>query len=183
MKHLVRIALLTAILPLSAQAADTPVCPVRHHVVHRHKVAAHHGTGGSIAVVIDQARVISFAKPVKTLYVGNPTVVDVNMLDPQHAFILGKTFGETNMIALQADGTPFSNQLVTVLNNGSAVTVNRGSDQFDYTCSRAHCETAPRPGDPKGYVDNTESAAQAHAGYGNSAASTMAAAQQSPSDR
>ncbi len=184
MKHLVQVAILTAALPLSAQAADAPLCPVHHHVVHHHhRIAAHHVGGSGIAVVVDQARIITFAKPVKTLFVGNPMVADVNMIDPQHAFLLGKTFGVTNMIALQADGTQFSNQQVTVLNNGSAVTVNRGADQFDYTCSLAHCETAPRPGDPKPYVDNTEGAAVAHEGYGNAAGSAMAASQQSPSDR
>ena len=85
------------------------------------------------------------------------------MIDSQHAFLLGKTFGVTNMIALAADGNQISNQQVTVLNNGAAVTINRGADQFNYMCTHAHCETAPRPGDPSQFVGNTEGTATSHA--------------------
>ncbi|HEY1613548.1 MAG TPA: pilus assembly protein N-terminal domain-containing protein [Rhizomicrobium sp.] len=175
MNYVVRVALMAACLPIAAHAADAPVChPAHHHHVAAHHKVASHASG--IAVVIDQARVVSFAKPVKTLFVGNPTVVDVNLIDSQHAFLLGKTFGITNLVALQADGSPLSNQQVTVLNNGSAVTVNRGGDQYNYMCSKSHCETAPRPGDPKVYVDNTESSATTHesASMANATASANA---------
>jgi Pilus formation protein N terminal region len=169
-KHMARafrIAILAASLPLlvTAAAATTPnaVChPVhRHHMIHA-KVATVHYADTGLGVTIDQARLVAFPKPVKTVFVGNPTVVDVSMIDSQHAFLLGKTFGVTNMIALAADGDQISNQQVTVLNNGAAVTINRGADQFNYMCTHAHCETAPRPGDPAAYVSNTESTATSH---------------------
>ena len=164
-----RIAILAASLPLvvPAAAATTPnaVChPVhRHHVVHAKVAVPHVAAASGLGVTIDQARLIAFPKPVKTVFVGNPTVVDVSMIDSQHAFLLGKTFGVTNMIALAADGNQISNQQVTVLNNGAAVTINRGADQYNYMCTHAHCETAPRPGDPAAYVGNTESTSTSHA--------------------
>ena len=175
-----RIAILAASLPLlvTAAAATTPnaVChPVhRHHVVHVKAAIVHHADAG-LGVTIDQARLIEFPKPVKTVFVGNPTVVDVSMIDSQHAFLLGKTFGVTNMIALAADGNQISNQQVTVLNNGAAVTINRGADQYNYMCTHVHCETAPRPGDPTGYVSNTESTATSHSGAATGAGSNVQA--------
>jgi hypothetical protein len=181
-----RIAILAASLPLvvTAAAATTPnaVChPVhRHHVVHA-KVAVVHYADAGLGVTIDQARLVAFPKPVKTVFVGNPTVVDVSMIDSQHAFLLGKTFGVTNMIALAADGNQISNQQVTVLNNGAAVTINRGADQFNYMCTHAHCETAPRPGDPAPFVSNTEGTATSHASAAN-AAGTNVPAQQAASN-
>jgi len=66
------------------------------------------------------------------------------------------------MIALSADGKQISNQQVTVLNNGAAVTINRGPEQYNYMCTLSHCETAPRPGDPQQYVGNTEGPATTH---------------------
>src|SRR5579862_6169904 len=161
MKTAVRTMLLVAALPLATAVAAAPVCPVKpHHVVRVHKVVQH-GPGG-IGIVVDQARLVTFPEPVKTLYVGNPFIADIQMVDAQHAFVLGKTFGVTNLIAMSANGKEVSNQQVTVLNNRVAVTVNRGADQFNYACNLAHCESAPRPGDQKEYVSGTEQAATAH---------------------
>jgi hypothetical protein len=149
-----------------------------HHVVHAHKVA--HASG--VSVTIDQARLISFPQPVKTVYVGNPTIVDISMIDPQHAFLLGKTFGLTNMIALGKDGKQISNQQVVVYNNAAALTINRGADQFDYMCTRVHCETAPRPGDPQSFIGNTEGAAASHSGAAAGAGNAAPAASQTASN-
>ena len=163
MVHAFRASVLATLLPLAmpAAAAETVCHPVHHrHTLHAAAPATHRVLG--VGVTIDQARLVSFPRPVKTVFVGNPTIVDISMIDSQHAFLLGKTFGVTNMIALGPDGKQISNQLVTVLNNGAAVTINRGADQFDYMCTRAHCETAPRPGDVSGFVSNTEGVATAH---------------------
>ncbi|HLY07425.1 MAG TPA: pilus assembly protein N-terminal domain-containing protein [Rhizomicrobium sp.] len=164
MKTAICAMLVATALPLTAGAAAAPVCPVKpHHAVHAkmNKVVQNRAPGG-IGVVVDQARLVSFPEPVKTLYVGNPWIADIQMVDAQHAFVLGKTFGVTNLIALSANGKEVSNQQVTVLNNRVAVTVNRGADQFNYACNLAHCESAPRPGDQKEYVSGTEQAATAH---------------------
>jgi hypothetical protein len=170
MKTAVRTLLLASALPLATGAASAPVCPVKpHHVSYVHKVAVHRAIGG-VGVVVDQARLVSFPEPVKIVYVGNPWIADVSMVDPQHAFLLGKTFGVTNMIALTADGKQLSNQQVTVTNNGAAVTVNRGADQFNYMCTLAHCEASPRPGDPQQYVQTTENTATQHENYASSGA-------------
>jgi len=181
MVRAIRASFLAAALPLTATAAVAPVChPVHHHhVAHVQKSVMNHPTAVAVGVgvVIDQARLVSFPEPVKTVYVGNPTIVDISMVDAQHAFLLGKSFGMTNMIALAPDGKQISNQQVTVLNNGAAVTVNRGADQFDYMCTRAHCETAPRPGDPNTFVTNTEGAASQHEGSATTSGNSVTAQQ------
>ncbi|MGH6890151.1 MAG: pilus assembly protein N-terminal domain-containing protein [Rhizomicrobium sp.] len=170
MVRAIRISLLATVLPLACSAAQaSAVChPVHHrHITRVHKAVSHRVAG--LGVVVDETRLISFAKPVKTVFVGNSTIADISMIDSQHAFLLGKTFGVTNMIALAADGQEISNRQVTVYNNGAAVTVNRGADQFDYMCTLAHCESAPRPGDNQGFVSTTESSATTHESQGNTA--------------
>jgi hypothetical protein len=183
MSRVIRASILAAMLPCVSIATAETVChPVHHHhhSLHARTAATHRVTG--IGVTIDQARLISFPTPVKTVYIGNPTIVDISMVDSQHAFLQGKTFGITNMIALGPDGKQISNQLVTVLNNGAAVTINRGADQFDYMCTHAHCETAPRPGDPTTFVSNTESVVTSHEasalGAGSNAATSPSASNQ-----
>ena len=176
MKRAVRTILLVAALPLATAAAAGPVCPVRvHHAATAHKATVHHTAG--IGLAVDQARLVAFPQPVKTVYVGNPTIADISMVDSEHAFVQGKTFGMTNLIALSADGKQVSNQQVTVLNNGAAVTVNRGADQFNYMCTVSHCETAPRPGDPQAYVQNTEGPVTTHEGAAATGATTSSSGQ------
>ena len=166
-----RASVLTLALPLIAAPAFAQVChpaPVHHHhAVHARKVE-HQAMG--VGVVIDQARLVSFDAPVKTVFVGNPTIADISMVDPQHALVLGKTFGLTNLVALGKDGKQISNQQVVVSNNGAAVTVNRGGEQFDYMCTHAHCETDPRPGDPNAFVTGTQGAVTQHESMASAAA-------------
>jgi hypothetical protein len=125
-----------------------------------------------VSVPMDEVRMVAFNRPVATLYMGNTTIADVNMIDSRHAFVLGKTFGETNLIALGPDGREVSNQHITVFGRRvGMVTLNRGPAQYNYTCTKAHCETQPVPGDVKTYFDDTHGAIQTHEDMGEKAAS------------
>jgi hypothetical protein len=128
-----------------------------------------------VSVPMDEVRMISFSRPVSTVFVGNTVIAEVNMIDSRHGFLLGKTFGETNMIALGADGHEIANQHVTVFGRRmGAITLNRGAAQYNYTCTKAHCETQPVPGDVKTYFDDTHGAIQTHEDMGVKAASNGA---------
>ena len=107
-----------------------------------------------VTVPMDEARTITFTKAVTTVYVGNPTIADVNMVDPHHAFVLGKDFGTTNVIALDATGREVSNIYVSVAENrGAAVTLFRGNNQVTMACGGPRCQISPTPGDAK-YKDD-----------------------------
>ena len=171
MKKTASIAVFLAPLLVATVAAATPA----RHVHHVRKPT----TGGGISVVMDQARLVTFLRPVKTVFVGDPTVADVNIVDSRHTFILGKTFGVTNIIALDANGAQIENKQITVVNHQAAVTLNRGPDQYNLSCTLAHCEVTPRPGDPKAYLDNTEQAVTEHQDLGNKNAMPASGAGQS----
>ncbi len=103
---------------------------------------------GSVTVPIDQARLVTFKQPVSTVYVGNPAMADITVIDSRHAFVLGKAFGTTNIIALDGTGKTISNDPLTILGHvASTVTLNRGPSQFTYACADSRCEAAPVPGD------------------------------------
>lgn len=130
-----------------------------------HKTQPKHRTPvpGGVSVVMDEARVVTFNRPISTVFVGNPMIADATVIDPYHAFVLGKTFGVTNLIALSSQSQMISNQQITVANRaGGVVTLNKGSNQFSYSCTVAHCESNPRPGDEKSYFDNTENSISTH---------------------
>jgi hypothetical protein len=101
-----------------------------------------------IEVPLDQVRIVTFNGPVKTVFVGNPMIADITVIDPTHVFILGKNFGTTNVVALDAKGRETLNEQITVLERpGSAVTLQRGAAKRTLNCTSARCESAPTPGD------------------------------------
>ncbi len=111
--------------------------------------------GPALSVPLDEVRVVSFAKPVATLYVGNPVIADVTIIDSRHAFVQGKAFGATNVVALDDGGRQIANQTIVVASkNNSVVTLLRGPQQTSYACTRQRCQPAPQPGDGKDAFEN-----------------------------
>src|SRR5437588_11448134 len=96
-----------------------------------------------IQVPLDHVRTVILARPAKTIYVGNPTIADITVVDPRHVFVLGNTFGSTNLIALDASGEQTLNDQVVVTDRpGAAVTVERGVFRTTMMCTVEHCEQA-----------------------------------------
>ena len=82
---------------------------------------------GTVSVPMDEVRTVTFPRPVTTVFMGNSTIADVNLVDSRHAFVLGKVFGTTNLIALDSSGHEISNVYVAVPETrGSTVTVFHG---------------------------------------------------------
>lgn len=137
--------------------------------------AAHPAYADGVAISMDEVRTITFPKPVATVYVGNPTIADINMIDSRHAFVLGKGFGTTNIVALDHEGDQVSNTHVSVLaHQDSTVTLQRGAGRLTYSCTASHCEATPEPGDAKDAYDAVNGEVTTH----EAAAKTAATAPQ-----
>ncbi len=155
---------------LAPAAAKTPVKP-HHKAVVRHAPQPVRG----VSLTMDEVRVVTFSRPIATVFVGNPTIADATVIDPHHAFLLGKTFGVTNLIALGPQSQTIANQQIMVSNRaGGVVTLNKGVAQYSYSCTRGHCESNPVPGDQKTYFDDTNSAVGSHQDQAIKAASAAA---------
>ncbi|HEY2032557.1 MAG TPA: pilus assembly protein N-terminal domain-containing protein [Rhizomicrobium sp.] len=152
-------ALRVAFLAASALLAASSIA-VAAHAASKHPVK-HIDDGLSVAM--DEARMITFTQPVTTLFLGNTTIADVTIIDSHHAYLLGKTFGMTNMIGLDSSNRQVLNAQVHVINRiMGSVTLNRGAETYNYSCTRLHCETSPKPGDPSTWVANTTAVSQQH---------------------
>ena len=110
-----------------------------------------------IEIPVDQVRVVTFTSPVKTVFVGNPVIADVTVIDPTHVFLLGKNLGVTNIIALDAGGNETFNDQISVHDrSGAAVTLQRGAARTTMSCTASQCEAVPTPGDdPTRYTSLT----------------------------
>jgi len=134
--------------------------------------------GNSVALALDEVHTITFKTPVATVYVGNPTIADVTMLDARHAFVQGKGYGRTNIVALNRDNVQVFNAHITVVaaREEGTVTLNRGAQRVTLTCAGGRCEPTPTLGDDQKAFDAANSQTSTH----QSTARGMATAESKP---
>jgi Flp pilus assembly secretin CpaC len=102
---------------------------------------------GEIEVPIDNSRAVQLARPAATILVGNPSIADVTVVDGTHLFVLGRSFGGTNIIALDGGGETIARMDVVVIKDGSrAVTLFRGAGRTTYSCTE-NCQKTLTIGD------------------------------------
>jgi hypothetical protein len=129
-----------------------------------------------VALALDEVHTLTFRAPVSTVYVGNPTIADVTMIDARHAFVQGKGYGRTNLIALNRDNVQVFNTRITVTGNdgGGTVTLNRGAERVTLNCAGGRCEPTPMPGDDQKSYNAATTQAAAHQSAAHSAAAAEA---------
>jgi Flp pilus assembly secretin CpaC len=132
-------------------------------VKHAKPVAAKTDKNEYLGLGLDEVHTLNFRTPVSTVYVGNPTIADVTMIDARHAFVQGKGYGRTNIMALNHDNVMVYNTHVSVTGNaGGTVTLNRGVQRVTLNCAGGRCETTPMPGDGKEAFDSSAGQTAAH---------------------
>lgn len=136
-------------------AAATPACAAGRHAVVR---------DDAVALALDEVHTLTFRAPVATVYVGNPAIADVTMIDARHAFVQGKGFGRTNVVALNRDNVQVFNTHITVTGNdgGGTVTLNRGAQRVTLNCAGGRCEPTPMPGDDQKAYETASGQSTAH---------------------
>jgi len=102
---------------------------------------------GEIWVSVDQARSLKLDRPAASIIVGNPSIADVTVYDDQALFVLGKSTGVTNLIALDGEGREIANMAINVSGaRRNVLTLNRGGAQVTYNCTH-RCERMLMVGD------------------------------------
>jgi Flp pilus assembly secretin CpaC len=77
-----------------------------------------------------------------SVIVSNPSVADVMVVDNNTVFVLGKTFGSTDIVVLNHAGRAVFNGDVEVTDPRSNVAVFRGTERTDFSCSDS-CAKSP----------------------------------------
>lgn len=105
----------------------------------------------SVVVMIDHAKVVRLPAKAQTVIVGNPAIADVSVQKNGVMIVTGKSFGVTNLIALDGSGALLAESLVQV---GAAadttLVVQRGMDRESYSCTPA-CQPSAQLGDEQRY--------------------------------
>ena len=112
-------------------------------------------TADTIAVNVDQAKLVRLPGKVATIVVGNPLIADVALQPGGILVVTGKGYGLTNVIALDRGGMVLLEKSVEVTGPAAgAVVVYRGIDKETYSCTPV-CEKRITLGDTPAYFDAT----------------------------
>ncbi|MFT3978727.1 MAG: pilus assembly protein N-terminal domain-containing protein [Sphingomonas bacterium] len=105
----------------------------------------------SVVVLVDHAKVVRLPERAQTVIVGNPAIADVAVQRNGVMVVTGKSFGVTNLIALDAAGSLLAESLVRVsAASDSVLTVQRGMDRESYSCT-PECQPSIQLGDAQKY--------------------------------
>jgi len=101
----------------------------------------------SIAVNVDQARLVKLPARVATIVVGNPLIADVALQAGGVIVVTGKGYGATNFIAMDRSGEVLVDRVIQVEGpTDQLITVYRGVDRESYSC-RPICQRRVTLGD------------------------------------
>jgi Flp pilus assembly secretin CpaC len=109
-----------------------------------------------LVVRYDQAQLLRLPRPVNEIIVGNPSIADVAIQGGNLLVITGKTFGVTNIIALDADRNIIQDQRILVERDQSVVNLHRGTGRQTYSCT-PQCQPNLTIGDDPNYFKTLDS--------------------------
>jgi len=123
------------------------------------------GSADLVQVYVDKARLVRIPETTQTLVVGQPGVADVTMLrNSGMSVITGKSFGETNLIALDARGALLGEWLIRVSADSNGLLVQNGLSRETYICQPL-CLPTVDLADAKTIVGDRAAAVSAHASF------------------
>lgn len=123
-----------------------------------------------LTVVLDQARLIKLPDRVATLVIGNPLVADATLQPGDIAVLTGKSYGSTNLMALDHSGNVLMQRMLRVKAPQQDVSVYRGMERTTYSCT-PKCEPRIMLGDSDKVFTSVLGQAMTRNGQAQSAAS------------
>ena len=104
---------------------------------------------GGLDVRMDENTVVDLRAPAGNVVVGNPSIADVNLINPRRMVILGRSYGLTNVIVMDRMGrTIFRQEINVAAASAGRVSLYRGPLVTNFACT-PHCERTPMPGEEK----------------------------------
>lgn len=125
---------------------------------------------GDLVVRYDQSQLLRLPRPASEIIIGNPSIADVSLQGGNLLVVTGKTFGITNIIALDAERNVIQDQRVMVeRDDRKTVNLHKGSTRFTYSCT-PNCEPNLTIGDDKTFFESVQSANAAKTKFSEGAA-------------
>jgi Flp pilus assembly secretin CpaC len=88
-----------------------------------------------VIVHLDQARILKLPERTATLVVGNPLIADAVVQPGGIVVVTAKSYGATNLVALDRSGATLMDSPVQVAGANDRVVVYRGIERESYSCA------------------------------------------------
>jgi hypothetical protein len=116
-------------------------------------IEASRALADDLLVKYDQSQLLRLPRPAAEIIIGNPTVADVSIQAGNLLVITGKSFGITNIIALDADRNVIQDQRIIVQRDElKVVNLTKGGKRETYNCS-PQCNPTIMVGDDGKYFE------------------------------
>jgi Flp pilus assembly secretin CpaC len=113
-----------------------------------------------LVVVYDQSQLLRLSRPVSSVIIGNPSIADVEIQGGNLLVVTGKTFGVTNIIALDEQRNIIQDQRIVVTRDDvRTVNLSKGSERESYSCT-PNCSPTLTIGDDQDYFAKISGHAQ-----------------------
>ena len=120
--------------------------------------AANTASAGDLIVRYDQSQLLRLPRLASEVIIGNPSIADVSLQGGNLLVVTGKTFGITNVIALDAERNVIQDQRVIVeRDDHKVVNLYKGNSRYTFSCT-PNCETNLTIGDDRVYFDTVAKA-------------------------
>ncbi len=110
------------------------------------------------SVEINKTEVLRLSSAASAVVIGNPSIADVSVHAADTLFVVGRGYGETNLIVLDLNGNVIMDTDIQVFQKPTQNTVrvfNR-SDRQSYSCA-PNCQPSPIIGDEPAFLANYSS--------------------------
>ena len=105
-----------------------------------------------IEVVMNQAKIVKLARPADTIVIGNPLIADVAVQPGGIMVVTAKSYGITNLMALDRGGKTLMEHPIQVVGPVDSVVLYRGIERESYSCLPT-CERRIVLGDSVNYFN------------------------------
>lgn len=109
----------------------------------------------SYRVELNRTEVVHLPQAAAAIVVGNPSVADVSVHSEDTIFLVGRGFGDTNIIILNKAGETVMNANIAVVGSSSTnnvrVFAGGAAERSTYNCS-PYCQPSPNLGDATAFI-------------------------------
>lgn len=108
---------------------------------------------GTYSVELNKTEIVRLSEPASAVVIGNPKIADVSVHSSDTVFVLGRGYGQTNLIVLNANGETIMDADIQVVSPESVgnVRLYSGKERSTYSCA-PYCLPAPVLGDSVEFV-------------------------------
>jgi Flp pilus assembly secretin CpaC len=107
-----------------------------------------------LIVKFDQSQILRLSRPAAEIIVGNPSIADVTIQTGNILVVTGKSFGITNIIALDAERNIIQDQRVSVRRDeAGVVNLHKGISRHTFACM-PQCNPTITVGDDVGFMSS-----------------------------